>query len=54
MEEVLIEEESEILIQEDQDDLWVDEDEAHVAAPDWFYKEQEVCPICGRTDCGWI
>ena len=54
MEELLIEEESEILIQEDQEDLWVDEDETHRTAPDWFYKEREVCPICGRSDCGWI
>ncbi len=42
MEETLIEEDIDISIEE-----------AHEAAPEWIYKEKEVCPICGRTDCAW-
>jgi hypothetical protein len=38
MEETLIEEEIDVAIEEE---------------PERVYTGKKVCPICGRTDCGW-
>jgi hypothetical protein len=43
MEELVIEEEPNVLIKE-----------AHEGAPERSFRENELCPICGRIDYGWI